>query len=130
MANWSSEAMRRLGEAVKARRNELGVSQLDVSHAGGPANSTLTSIENGNQTSLNYKTLRKLDEGLQWPREHALGILTGKSLDHPLISAGALENVPTDALASVVSAFVAELRRRAGGPELWPSEFINGGDAS
>lgn len=129
MANWSAEAIQRLGEAVKARRNELGVSQLEVSHSGGPANSTLTSIENGNQTALNYKTLRKLDVGLRWPREHALSILTGKRLDHLVTGSDGLENIPTDALVSVVSAFIAELRKRASGSELWPAEFVDGDDA-
>jgi hypothetical protein len=131
MANWSEEGLRRLGDAVAARRDELGLTQLDVFHAGGPANSTLTGIENATMPTLTYSTLRKLDKGLRWPPETALGYLAGKRLDQPSISGALdtrLENVPTAALAAIVSVFVTELRKRADGPESWPPEFLEGGD--
>lgn len=56
----------RLGEVVLARREELDMTQLDVWQAGGPSNTTLTKIENGQVTSLARSTARKLDVGLDW----------------------------------------------------------------
>lgn len=56
----------RLGEYVLARRDELQVSQIEVSRAGGPSNTTLTKIESGHLANLERATARKLDKGLGW----------------------------------------------------------------
>jgi transcriptional regulator with XRE-family HTH domain len=56
----------RLAQAVRARREQLDLSQLDVGQAGGPSNTTLTEIENGRVEKLSRTTARKLDVGLQW----------------------------------------------------------------
>lgn len=56
----------RLAKAVKARRAELDITQLEVWQAGGPSNTTLTKIENGEIESLTRTTARKLDAGLMW----------------------------------------------------------------
>lgn len=56
----------RFGQIVLARRLELDLNQLDVYAAGGPSNSTLTSIENGRLEDLTRATARKLDKGLRW----------------------------------------------------------------
>lgn len=111
VANWSEGARRRLAEAVKARRAELGLSQLHVYEAGGPSNSTMTAIENATKTDISWSTLRKLDIGLQWPQDCALNLISGKALDQS-VSAPSLDGVPTDALAAVTSALLAELQRR------------------
>ena len=42
------------------------MTQLEVWQAGGPSNTTLTTIEAGNLKTLTRKTARNLDEGLQW----------------------------------------------------------------
>lgn len=55
-----------LARHVRARRDELELSQLDVWQAGGPSNTTLTEIENGRLHNLTRTTARKLDIGLQW----------------------------------------------------------------
>lgn len=56
----------RFGEIVLARRVELDLNQLDVSAAGGPSNSTMTTIENGRLEELTRATAKKLDRGLRW----------------------------------------------------------------
>lgn len=56
----------RLGKAVLARRKQLDVTQMEVWQSGGPSNTTLTAIENGETTSLVRATARKLDVGLRW----------------------------------------------------------------
>lgn len=56
----------RLAEAVKARRDELDLTQLDVWQGGGPSNTTLTKIENAEAATLSRTTARKLDFALKW----------------------------------------------------------------
>lgn len=63
--------IQRLADAVRARRDALDLTQLDVHGRGGPSNSTLTSIENGAASSVSPATLRKLDAGLGWERGSA-----------------------------------------------------------
>lgn len=68
-----SSNAQRFGEYVKARRLELDLNQLEVSAAGGPSNSMLTTIENGRLGELTRATARKLDKGLQWEPGSARG---------------------------------------------------------
>ena len=77
MANWTQHAADALSTAVNRRRAFLAMSQLDVWQAGGPSNSTMTSIEGATSLSITAATLRKLDIGLKWPLGTALGILKG-----------------------------------------------------
>lgn len=60
------------GAVVKARREELGLSQLDVWQSGGPSNTTLTTIENGRAAKLPPATAKKLDAALLWRPGSAL----------------------------------------------------------
>lgn len=55
-----------LARHVKARRDQLDLSQLDVWQAGGPSNTTLTKIENAQLETLTRTTAKRLDVGLQW----------------------------------------------------------------
>lgn len=113
MANWSGEAVARLAAAVRARRTYLGLTQGEVTAAGGPTNSTLTSIENGRSARIVQKTLKKLDSSLQWPEGTALAYLTDTktNLDRAQTRTP-LENVPTETLAEIASEALSELRRR------------------
>lgn len=70
--------VKRLGQYVAARREELGLSQIDVWHNGGPSNSTLTGIENGTAKSVSTSTMRKLDASLNWAPGSARVILLGE----------------------------------------------------
>ena len=67
----------RLGRYVLARRDELDLTQIDVWHAGGPSNTSLTKIEGGLLESLSRATARKLDRGLQWEPGSAKVIWAG-----------------------------------------------------
>ena len=99
MTNWPRDAVVRLGAAVKARRTQLGLTQIQVWDAGGPSNSTQTAIEGAAQSVISTVTLQRLDTGLGWAPGTAVRILSGD--DHSV----RLDIVPTDDL-------LAELRRR------------------
>ena len=61
-----STPSQRLGRYVKARREELDLTQLEVWQRGGPSNTTQTTIENGLLASLQRATARKIDAGMEW----------------------------------------------------------------
>ncbi len=67
----------RLASAVKARRLELGLNQMEVWNAGGPSNTTLTTIENGRLDTLTLATAKKLDRGLRWEQGSAMRVWEG-----------------------------------------------------
>lgn len=66
-----------LAAAVRTRREELDLSQLDVWQRGGPSNTTLTEIENGRTSNLTRTTARKLDAALQWAPGSAKAVWAG-----------------------------------------------------
>lgn len=66
----------RLGRYVKARREELGLSQDDVASRGGPSDTTLGKIEAGTG-GLSRISLTKLDESLSWTAGSARLVLEG-----------------------------------------------------
>lgn len=55
-----------LGEEVRARREALGLSRLDVQRAGGPYAETVLSLEQGRTRRPNRRTLVELDDALGW----------------------------------------------------------------
>lgn len=87
----SSEAAQRLAAAVKARRDELDLTQHEVwKNNGGPSNTTLTIIENGLLENLTRTTRRKLDAGLKWVPGSALNVWDGTGAPEPLPQPSAL----------------------------------------
>lgn len=68
----------RLAEAVKARREQLHMNQLQVQDAGGPSNTLQTAIENGRLSNLTPRTARKVDAGLMWEKGSAMRIWEGR----------------------------------------------------
>lgn len=112
MANWSQAAVERLATAVKRRRADANLTQLQVWKAGGPSNSTFTSIEKAKSQSISSKTLRKLDAGLDWSPGTAVGFLRDEE-EASGPGQGFERVLPSEALAQIVSAAVAELERRA-----------------
>lgn len=72
-----SSNAQRLADAVLARRDELAKSQLEVWQAGGPSNTTLTTIENGLTENLTNATAKKLDRGLEWTPGSARAVWLG-----------------------------------------------------
>lgn len=68
--------MRRFGQIVRSRREELGIQQDEVIEHGGPSSTTMGRIERGSDSDPSPKTLRKLDIGLSWhpgTAKHVLG---------------------------------------------------------
>lgn len=55
-----------LAELARARRNWLGMSQFDVTRAGGPSEQTLRRIENGQRCTYEQRTLSRLEKVLRW----------------------------------------------------------------
>lgn len=78
----------RLAEAVRKRREELDLTQLDVHAAGGPSNTTQTDVENARIETLSRVTARKLDAGLQWEPGSAKRVWNGEGEPRPILSAG------------------------------------------
>ena len=67
----------RLAEAVRKRRAELEMSQLEVQAAGGPSNTWQTLIEGGRLETLTRITARRIDAGLQWEEGSARDVWEG-----------------------------------------------------
>lgn len=67
----------RLAAAVRARRKELDLTQLEVHAAGGPSNSTQTAVENAQVDVLSRTTAKRLDKGLQWAEGSARAVWDG-----------------------------------------------------
>lgn len=55
-----------LGEAVRHRRKELGLTQADVTARGGPSVETLRAIENNRAGRLGRQSRRALEQAIQW----------------------------------------------------------------
>ncbi|MUL48359.1 helix-turn-helix domain-containing protein [Mycobacterium sp. CBMA293] len=67
----------KLAAAVKARRNELGLTQADVGWLGGPSPAIVGAIENNRATQLSPRLRRGLDEALQWEPGSVSRVLAG-----------------------------------------------------
>lgn len=131
-SRWSDDQLRHLANAVAARRKHLGFTQERVHDNGGPVAGTIIEIERG-ESAAQFKTLGKLDVGLNWPRETALEVLAGNISVHTAATLDSSVNTPgprtphqanlqsptpdqiAAALAVLVSAGFAELQRRAQG---------------
>ncbi|SIS23312.1 helix-turn-helix domain-containing protein [Williamsia sterculiae] len=64
-------------DVVHRRRRELGLSQADVVHAGGPSGPTLVRIESGTFPALRPPTFKKLDQALRWTPGSAYNVYLG-----------------------------------------------------
>lgn len=74
----NDEAVRRFGHAVKARREELGMSQSDLAAALGRPVGTLSAIEQGRRkTGVSGRTQTALDRALQWQPGSSRSLLDG-----------------------------------------------------
>src|SRR5687767_7491695 len=80
-----SSNAKRLGEYVLRRRTEPDLTQIEAWHAGGPSNTTQTTIENGNLETLTRATARKIDAGLGWEEGSARKVWNG---GEPQVSTG------------------------------------------
>lgn len=71
------EMWEKLAEAVKARRNELGLTQADIGRLGGPSPALVGAIENNRVDQLSPRMRRGLDEALQWEPGSVSKVLAG-----------------------------------------------------
>lgn len=69
--------LKRFGEIVKARREDLGLRQDQLVERRGPSTTTMTKVENGNPPPPSAVTLRKLDTSLGWEPGSAQKTLDG-----------------------------------------------------
>ena len=53
-----------LGNVIKVRRNQLGLTRADVTAAGGPTHQTVYELEFGKKAKVNRRTLRALERAL------------------------------------------------------------------
>ncbi|MBZ4613587.1 hypothetical protein QRB38_25705 [Mycobacterium avium subsp. hominissuis] len=67
----------KLGEAVRARRHELGLTQADIRGLGGPSPAIVGAIENNRAAQLSPRMRRGLDQALQWEPGSVNAILAG-----------------------------------------------------
>jgi hypothetical protein len=87
-----------LAEAVRRRRERLGVTQEDVVRVGGPSIGTMRTIENAQGDSFRPKTLRSLDKALGWAVGTSEVLMDGSA--HPTIS---LDVIVEDSIKRVTS---------------------------
>jgi transcriptional regulator with XRE-family HTH domain len=67
----------RAGLIARERRELLGMTQADVSAAGGPSPVTLRAIENGTASHFRPYTVAALEQALSWPRGTFKQVLDG-----------------------------------------------------
>lgn len=67
----------RLGRAVKARREELGMTQAELQDAGGPSTAKLREIENLRTSTLSTSKRRDLERVLGWETNSVDVVLAG-----------------------------------------------------
>lgn len=100
----------RLGAAVRQRRSELELSQLDVWQNGGPSNTTLTDIENGRTKNLTRTVAKKLDRGLTWPEGTARRIWDGEQELGPTLREQVVQaDLSDEAKAQILAVLDAEV---------------------
>jgi hypothetical protein len=68
---------RRLAEAARDRRNELGFTQEDARAAGGPSTATMRLIEGALQEGYTPAILRRLEGALRWAPGSVRAVLAG-----------------------------------------------------
>lgn len=91
----TAEAWKRVGQAVRQRRIELGFSsQIELSSAGGPGLSTLSKIERGVQLSYEDQVIWRLEQALQWESGSVQAILDG---GQPTVKNAAPDRVTVEA---------------------------------
>ena len=71
----------RLGQAIRARRRQLNLSQVDVSTAGGPSSETLRLLERGDPGPYMQRTVTALERVLRWRAGAVQAIVAGESPD-------------------------------------------------
>jgi transcriptional regulator with XRE-family HTH domain len=66
-----------LGRVIRDRRADLGLTQAEVSNAGGPSPATLYLLESGRRTLYRPQILRRLERALGWRAGSVRHVLAG-----------------------------------------------------
>jgi hypothetical protein len=73
------EAWKRVGQAVRQRRIELGImTQIELSAEGGPGLATIGNIERGAKPSYEDQVIARLEKRLRWKRGSIEALLAGQ----------------------------------------------------
>lgn len=104
----------KLGQQVRDRRAELGLTQTDVAQRGGPSVETLRALENNRAGRLSPRVRRALERVLQWETGSIDAVLDGgvPTVARPRPEAAAADRF---ALARQVLEMRAELVRQSHG---------------
>lgn len=112
-----SEALRRLGDVVRARREALNLTQRDAETVAGVSHQTWWQVENGRSAS--QRTLRAVDRAMRWKPGSARSVLEGKDpAEDPDLGPATLEDcrrriMTLEAALADVQAQMARLAARA-----------------
>ena len=113
---------RRLARLVRDRRGDLGLTQEEVTAAGGPSNSTVRLIEGARRDGYRPAILRSLERALQWERGSVAAVLGGGDptplTDEPTLPGGVPPVAapgPDPMAVRIGEAIAGELRRIADG---------------
>ena len=68
---------KRLAQYARERREYLGMTQVDLVAAGGPAQRTITLIETAARTSYQNAVIKRLEHALKWEPGSVRAILAG-----------------------------------------------------
>lgn len=67
----------KLGDAVRLRRKQLGLTQADVATRGGPSVETLRAVENNRAGRLSRRSRRALERAVEWEAGSVDEVLSG-----------------------------------------------------
>ena len=73
----TSQDWARLAEALRTRRERLGLSQYDIAAAGGPSHQTLRNLEQAKPAQYQSRTFSSLEKILGWGKGTIADILAG-----------------------------------------------------
>jgi transcriptional regulator with XRE-family HTH domain len=123
-----------IGQALEARRTELGWTQRDLSHQSGVSLTTISAIERGARDNFQTVTLNALDRALGWPHGTLEAIQRGEQPpERGSVSTPTASYHATQMLASVVAhlgdsqverLLIDALRMQNGGGETYRFEGV------
>lgn len=118
-----NEDWQALAEAVKAEREDQGLTQEQIANMGGPSTATMRLIEGAMQAGYRARTLVSLERALGWPRGRVRRILRHEG--EPEVAVTAAPRIPdiewrippeAAALTPEQKAYVEGLIRLLAGP--------------
>jgi transcriptional regulator with XRE-family HTH domain len=99
----------RLAAFVRARREELGMTQNELQMAGGPSSAVLRYIESGKETKPSTRTIKALERALDWEQGSVQAILSGG--DPTIVGTTRASDFPTNTNINQLDELVAQLQQ-------------------